>query len=119
MKKIFLLVIVGLAGYQIWGQYSYLLSKPEPLYDQAYVVVYGRDSCGFTQQTLKQLKRSGIPFEYENVDDQTVADLLHDRMEKSGISTRRYNLPVVDVNNHLSIRPDSREVVQEYRASSF
>jgi len=119
MKRILLLTIFIIAGYQGWNKYSYVLNKPEPLYEEPYVVVYGRNSCGFTQQTIKDLKKAGIPFEYENIDDRSTADLLHSRMSKSGIETRRYNLPVVDVSNDITIRPKVVSIIEKYDASSL
>ena len=115
MKNIFILLLIIGAGYQGWVKVSPAFTKADPLYDEPYIVVYGRNSCGFTQKTLKELKRSGIPFEYKIVDDKSVADLLHSRMRDSGIDTRRYNLPVVDVNNDFSIRPKSSSIIDAYR----
>ena len=108
-------MLIAGAGYQIWGKYSHVLTKPEPLYNEPYIVVYRRNSCGFTKNTLKELKRSGVSYIYKNVDDKSVADVLHSRMNNSGIDTRRYNLPVVDVNNNISIRPQSTEIINTYR----
>lgn len=117
MKNILIILILAGFGYQGWNKFSPLFTKPEPLYDEPYIVVYGRNSCGFTQQTLSDLKISGIPFEYKIVDDRSVADLLHGRMNDSGIDTRRYNLPVVDVNNNFSIRPKSSAIIDSYGKS--
>ena len=64
MKKIIILLFLGVAGFQLWKKYGPPIDPVEPLYDKPYVVVYGRNSCGWTQQTLKELKRSGVPFEY-------------------------------------------------------
>ena len=114
-----ILIVLITAGYQGWSQFSALANKPEPLYNEPYVVVYGRNSCGFTQQTLKDLKNSGIPFKYENVDDKYVADLLHSRMRKSGIDTRRYNLPVVDISNSMSVRPNTNSIIETYEDSTL
>ena len=114
MKKLGILIITLCAGYQGWNTLSPSLSQPEPLHETPYVVVYGRNSCGFTQQTIQDLKRAGIPFEYQIVDNKSVADLLHSRMENSGMDTRRYNLPVVDVSNHISIRPNIGSIVEAY-----
>lgn len=115
MKKIFILLFIIGAGYQGWGTLSSSLSKPEPLYEGPYVVVYGRNSCGFTQQTIMDLEKAGIPYEYQIVDEKIVANQLHNRMEKSGIDTRRYNLPVVDVSNKISIRPKSSSIIEAYQ----
>ena len=117
MKNIFIILILVGAGYQGWNKFSPSLTKSDPLYDEPYIVVYGRNSCGHTQQTLKELKKSGIPFEYKIIDDKSVADQLHSRMNNSGIDTRRYNLPVVDVNNNFSIRPKSSSIIDSYGKS--
>ena len=119
MKKILILLIILGAGYQGWNKLSPIFTKPEPLRDKPYVIVYGRNSCGHTQNTLKELKKAGVPFEYQIVDDKSVADLLHSRMESSGIDTRRYNLPVVDVSNNFSIRPTTTTILEAYENSSI
>lgn len=77
--------------------------------------VYGRDSCGFTAQARVGLSRQGIVFSYRSVDGAAMADGLHGKMEALGISTRRYDLPVVEVNGKLLLRPDMEQVLQIYR----
>lgn len=119
MRKILILLILAGAGYQGWNKLSPVFNKTEPLYDAPYIIVYGRNACGYTQSTLKELRKAGVPFEYQIVDDRSVADLLHSRMESSGIDTRRYNLPVVDVSNKLSIRPAPGSILDAYSASSI
>ncbi len=114
MKKLLIMALIVIAGYQGWKHYSQDSAKLEPLYEEPYVVVYGRDSCGFTQKTLRELEQAGIPFDYQIVDDQSVANILHSRMEKAGIDTRRYNLPVVDISNNISIRPASAVIINAY-----
>jgi hypothetical protein len=116
MKNLFIIMLIAGSVYQIWGKYSHSLTKLQPIYNQPYIVVYGRNTCGFTTNTLKELKHSGVGFTYKNVDDKAVADALHSRMNSSGIDTRRYNLPVVDVNNTLSIRPQPTEIINAYRS---
>lgn len=119
MKKVLILLILIGTGYQGWNKLSPAFTKPEPLYDEPYIIVYGRNACGHTQKTLKELKKAGITFEYQIVDEKSVADLLHGRMESSGIDTRRYNLPVVDVSNNFSIRPTTISILEAYDNSSI
>jgi glutaredoxin len=115
VKNIVLVILLCFAAYKGW---SYLHQEGvKPLYSTPYIAIYGRDSCGWTNEMIKKLKSSNISYEYHVVDEKDVADLLHARMEQSGISTRRYNLPVVDVNGKLSVRPESEEVIAEYKAS--
>jgi glutaredoxin len=114
MKRFIVLALIAFAGYLGWQRFG----KPglEPLYDQPYVVVYGRESCGYTTQTLNALKQAGIDAEFMSVDDRSPADELHERMQRSGLDTRRYLLPVVDLNNSLSIRPGNRQLVEQAEA---
>ncbi len=117
MKNIFILLILIGAFFQGLNYFSPSVSNIEPLYAKPYIVVYGRNTCGVTQKAMRGLKEAGIPFEYKNIDDKSVEDILHKRMDKSGLDIRWYNLPVVDVNNKLSIRPDIRSTIDEYNES--
>ena len=115
MKNILIALAIITVGYQGWNSLSHdNITKAEPLYAEPYVVVYGRKTCGFTQQTMKDLRLKNIPFEFKVVDDKAVADVLHSRMRSSGIDTRRYNLPVVDVNNNMTIRPSSNMISETF-----
>jgi hypothetical protein len=62
---------------------------------------------------VKDLQQSQVNYRYFNVDDNLVAEQLHQRMQQAGISTKRYNLPVVDVNGDLSVRPKFSQVQQQ------
>lgn len=115
MRQLLIALIIIVLGYkaiQEWRQ-----SKgPGPLLDTPYVIVYGRESCGYTQAMREQLAQARVPFKFQSVDDAAVADVLHARMQASGMDISYYNLPVVDVSGRLSIRPDSVQVVQDYSA---
>ena len=63
---------------------------------------------------ISDLESSGINYKYFIVDEQATADSLHSRMEAAGISTRRYNLPVVDTNGSIQVRPDFDDVLNKY-----
>ena len=111
MKELIILAVVAFAAYQIWDKSG---DSVQPIFDEPYVAVYGRDSCGFTQQMLSNMAASGVNYHYLSVDDRNVANILHGRMESSGISVRRYNLPVVDVNGDISVRPEVLDVLSDY-----
>jgi len=113
--KIIILIFIVLGAYQHWNSIPQSTTPNKPLYETPYVVVYGRNSCGFTQKTLQDLKKAGVPYKYEIVDEKSVADLLHNHMRQSGIDTRKYNLPVVDVSNHLSVRPKISDIIETYK----
>ena len=86
----------------------------EPLYDKPYVIVYGRDTCGWTTKYFNDLRDRGLDVFYENVDHPGVGDELHPRMKKAGLDTWRYYLPVIDVNAKMYIRPDYETIFTEY-----
>jgi hypothetical protein len=116
MKKIIMLAIIGFGVFQAWGKY-WPESSVVPIFTEPYVAVYGRDSCSVTQNMLKDLKSSNINYHYFEVDNKSVADKLHKRMSDVGISTRKYNLPVVDVNGQLSVRPKFVKVSNDYETT--
>ncbi len=114
MKNVVLLLLVGVGLFK--GYQHYKMASVPPLHETPYVAVYGRDTCGFTQATLARLDEAGVVYEYFDVDDPSVASVLHERMRGQGVSTRRYLLPVVDVNNEIEVRPDNDDLVGEAKA---
>lgn len=114
MKRLLFWGLVLIVAYQGWQKFR---SHDATLaYDPGspYVIVYGRDSCGFTSQMRLALAREKIDFDYRVVDEAAVADRLHWKMERLGISTLRYDLPVVEVNGKLLVRPDINQVMHSY-----
>ena len=58
---------------------------------------------------MSVLNRAGVPYAYEIIDNKAVA---------AAVETRSYNLPVVDVDGRIFVRPAPIEIVniyQEYR----
>jgi glutaredoxin len=115
MKKFLIAALIILVAYHAWQTFSNRPSRLESLYKEPYVVVYGRDSCSFTQNLLKELRDRDIKYIYENVDDEGVEDKLHPRMEKAGLDTKKYLLPVIEVNGEMFIRPKLEIVLVLYR----
>ena len=89
----------------------------EMLYEEPYVVIYGRSSCGWTDKYIKDLKEEGLDPIYESVDSKKVCDELHLRMEEAGLDTGFYNLPVIDVNGQMFIRPELERIIEIYDQS--
>jgi hypothetical protein len=116
MKNILIIAILVIASYFAW-QKMFRGEPIEALYEEPYIVVYGRDSCGWTQKFLKDLEARGIEFSFESVDSRAVCDELHPRMKAAGLDTRRYNLPVIDVNAHMFIRPEVDDVLAVFENS--
>lgn len=113
MKKLLVITFFAFLAFGAWEKFGPGASI-EPLSSEPYVAVYGRTTCGYTKRTLRTLEDSSVNFKFYSVDNRESADLLHARMEKSGISTGRYNLPVVDVNGDISVRPDVADVLSAY-----
>ena len=113
--KLLLLIAVVAGALYHWGGVPSLFSMgPEPLRDSPYVMVYGRDNCGLTKQMRTDLGLAGIPYSYKIVDDPAVQKELHPRMKAAGLNTRKYGLPVVDVNGEMMTHPKSDVVAQKY-----
>ncbi len=114
MKLLFLIAVIAAAFYR-WGELPSLFSMgPEPLQDSPYVMVYGRNACGITKRMLADLSRAGIPYTYKLIDDPAVKKELHPRMKTAGLNSRKYGLPVVDVNGKMMMQPKSDVVAQKY-----
>jgi len=113
MKNLILLALFIFGGMQLWAK---LGISTQPIYDEPYVAVYGRDSCSYTRKMVSDLKSSDVNYRYFSIDDRDVADGLHSRMNAAGLSTRRYNLPVVDTNGAFDVRPQFEDVYEKYQA---
>jgi glutaredoxin len=79
------------------------------------IAVYGRDACGLTRRMMSVLDRAGVPYTYGIIDNKEVARAIEKKMRGSGIDTKRYNLPVVDVGGRIYVRPDPSDVVNMYK----
>lgn len=112
MSKFVLIAALAVAMHQLWQWHQTSRSMPEM--SAPYVVVYGRDGCGYTTKLRRYLTERGVPFEYRVVDEKRVKENLHERMGQEGISPGPYNLPVVDVSGGLSFRPEPASVVRDY-----
>jgi len=114
MKKFISIIIILAVSYQAWVTFSPRFSQLKPLYKEPYVVVYGQDACSFTQNALNELRKANKKPIYKKVNVKSVSDELFSRMKKSGLQTRHFLLPVIDVNSKLLIRPDMKVVLNHY-----
>lgn len=112
MRKLLFVVVIIVAGYLLFQD----IFKPnlESLYDEPYVLVYGKRTCGWCQKMQRELDKNDIPFTFMDLKLKESNDELHPRMETSGMNTRRYDIPVIDVNGELFIRPDIETVIEKY-----
>ena len=111
MKPFIIIIVLIVGGHQAWQRFAMdnesttVEINTGPLFDEPYVAIYGRDSCGYTQRLIEDLEASNVSFHYYVVDKKPIADRLHATMADQGMQVQRYNLPVVDVNGALTIRP--------------
>lgn len=119
MMRLLLIALLAFAAYKGYQHLQRPTATVEPLRDRPYLVVYGRESCSVTRRTLRDLNDAGVRYRFESVDDDAVADVLHERMQGMGINTRRYNLPVVDLNNAITVRPDNEQLIRSAKALSL
>ncbi len=110
MRNLILLLALCGGGYKAWEHFS--RESNAPLHAEPYLAVYGRDACGYTQTTLRQLDQAGIRYQYHSVDSPAVAERLHRRMQNAGLEVL---LPVVDLNNRITVHPDNGELVAQAR----
>lgn len=114
MKNLALVIIAAAALYALWSMSNAARISGIDTPAGQYVFVYGRDGCGYTRRMRSQLDSAGIHYSYKTIDDRQVADSLHEKMRSAGVSTRRYKLPVVEVNAYILIRPGIDEVIDLY-----
>ena len=80
------------------------------------VVVYGRDSCSYTQKTLASLHSSNVPVTYVNIDYADAYDAFHKRFDDTNLAgDQGYALPVVELAGRATMRPDPTDVVHRFR----
>jgi hypothetical protein len=66
MKKLLIVVVILISGFVYW-QNNFHNNQIEALYDTPYIVVYGRDSCGWSQKYLSDLKNERLKFIYKKM----------------------------------------------------
>jgi glutaredoxin len=115
MAKIFILIIIISCGFYFWKHHNSEPQKLSPLYEGSYIVVYGRDACGWTTKYRRDLENLNIDYVYKSVDDASAANELEQRMEKAGLDISHYNLPVIDVNANILIRPEMKIILDIYK----
>ena len=133
LSKLIFFVLISYAAYKGWENYhtkreqekrlaavitsSAELQKIDAAISQQkpYLVVYGRDNCGYTSQMRQRLASAGVQFTYLSVDDKNAASYLHHRMSIKGVDTSYYELPVIDSHDQIAVRPEPATVITQAR----
>lgn len=116
MRNFIIAVLIVAGAYLVLQKFPAQESQQQQTFQRRpYVIVYGRDGCGWTAQCMQGLQQTGVPYVFRSVDDSRVANELHPRMQKAGLDTSSYGLPVVDVHGRLFIRPGIGQVASVFR----
>jgi glutaredoxin len=112
-NKLLAVVFIGLGGCLAWGKLRVVVFPLEPIYQKPYVIVYGRDNCGFTQALRRDLDSRGVLYVYEVIDENHAHEEIVGRIRESGLS-EQFTLPAVDVNAEILLHPSSDDVARKY-----
>lgn len=78
------------------------------------VLVYGNPRCGWTNQLIEKLKSEKIPYQFKNLDIQSIRDEWNVLLKKNGVPDgASIRLPVVLVNSKVFMRPSIEQVIAQ------
>ena len=75
------------------------------------IIVYGSSWCGYTNHTLRTLKKLGVAYRYIEVDDDPEAE-----RRIAGWNHGRSIRPTIDMSGDIFINPDDGTLFQELQA---
>jgi len=82
------------------------------------VLVYGNIRCGWTNQMIQDLKARKIPYQFKNLDVQSIRDEWNQIMGKNGVpGGTPIKLPVVLVSDKLFMRPSIELVIFQRKSA--
>ncbi|GCL56725.1 glutaredoxin [Microcystis aeruginosa NIES-3806] len=82
------------------------------------VLVYGNPRCGWTNKLIQELKAKKIPYQFKNLDIQSIRDEWNRILEKNGVPDGSpVKLPVVLVNNKVFMRPSIEQVIAQRKTA--
>jgi glutaredoxin len=80
------------------------------------IVVYGQDTCSYTQHMRDSLSAANVSFTYVNIDEPANRDILYNKFHGTGLARGGlYLLPVVEVGGRASMRPSPDSVIRVYQ----
>ena len=78
------------------------------------VLVYGNPRCGWTNRLIQELKARKIPYQFKNLDVQSIRNEWNQILAKNGVPDgASINLPVVLVNEKVFMRPSIEQVIAQ------
>lgn len=79
-----------------------------------YIIVYGRENCSACKTVKRRLSDTQVVYVYKDMTDESVRSEVYSRMERAGMDTKKFLIPVIDVNGSLAIRPNFRDLLYRY-----
>jgi glutaredoxin len=73
------------------------------------IIVYGRKTCGFCTQMMKNLDEAKIPYTFKDIDDTKNHGEIREKLQKAGIKGS-FRLPLMDINGTIKASPTFEEV---------
>jgi glutaredoxin len=79
------------------------------------IVIYGRDSCGFTSAMRESLTEQRIPFVYGDIDEAFISEEMwhHLRRNTEDGALHTAHLPIVLINDQVLERPEAEVVLKQ------
>ncbi len=79
------------------------------------VVIYGRNSCGYTADLRERLVATSVPFKYADIDNSVVR--MEFEFQLNLQEARVVKLPLVLVNGNKLEQPEPATVMAQYKAA--
>lgn len=114
-NKFLLALALSAGGYSLWGTYHQKLFPLQPVYQKPYIIVYGREECGYCQAMRADLDARKIPYVWKHIDDGPIQAEIYPRMKQADLDTSHFLLPIVDVNAEIMVHPEPPDVAVKYR----
>jgi glutaredoxin len=114
MNKLILFVL-AMAAYGVWDHYRKTESVAAMSGAHEQVIMYSLTTCGYCKQKRRELTAAGIAFSEYFIDkDAARREELHTKMEHSGLSVRRYGVPILDVHGAMLPNNPSLDTIRRH-----
>lgn len=100
MKKLLLILLVGVGFFQWYAQHNATTGRYGAAHDR--VIMYSLTTCGYCKEKAEQLRAEGIRFtEYYIDEDESRRDELNTKLSQAGFPPQGYGTPILDVHGAM------------------
>lgn len=115
MGRFWTFIVVALVGWGAWHHFNPSVPERYVLQPHSRVIMYSLTTCGNCKRKKLELQAAGVAFEEYFVDlDGGKNRELNAKLEASGVDTRRYGMPVLDVHGHMLPNNPSMGTIRGY-----